>query len=316
MQHITTLADLSLQNAWVTIGSFDGVHRGHQAIIRSMVDAAHAAGEPALVITFFPHPGVLLRNIHHPLYLTTPEERVSLLEKLGVNITVTLTFTRLLAEIPAHEFMRLVVARSGMKSLWVGADFALGRDREGNVTRLAEIGAGLGYHVRIFPALTENDEKISSTKIRALLESGAVDKAAALLGRSYSVTGKVVVGDKRGHRLGFPTANLACWEQRLIPAGGVYASWVWAEGWRLPSVTNVGTRPTFEYPPSSNRVETHILDFNGDLYDQELTLEFVRRLRPERKFSSIDELTGQIRQDILIARQVLPDDPQTPGLSA
>lgn len=316
MQHITTLADLSLQNAWVTIGSFDGVHRGHQAIIRSMVEAAHAAGEPALVITFFPHPGVLLRNINHPLYLTTPEERVSLLEKLGVDITVTLTFTRLLAEIPAHEFMRLLIARSGMKNLWVGEDFALGRNREGNVNRLTEIGAEMGYQVNIFPALTENGEKISSTKVRTLLESGAVDEASTLLGRFYSLSGKVVVGDNRGHRLGFPTANLECWEQRLIPAGGVYATWVWAKGWRLPSVTNVGTRPTFEFPPSANRVETHILDYSGDLYDQELTLEFVRRLRPERKFASIDELTSQIRQDILIARQVLPDDPQTPGLPA
>jgi riboflavin kinase/FMN adenylyltransferase len=316
MQYITTLADLNLSNTWVTIGSFDGVHRGHQAIIESMVKSAHASGGLAAVITFHPHPSVVLSKNPYPFYLTSPQERAFIFDNLGVDVTVTLTFTRLLAEISAREFLQLLAARLGLAHLWVGEDFALGRNREGTVPVLRKIGETLGFSVDVFPPVLQKSGKISSSQVRTLLSQGAVDQAALLLGRWYDIKGKVVEGEQRGQTLGFPTANLEIWQERLTPRNGVYATWAYFSGQRLPSVTNIGTRPTFQDPPLVSRVETHILDYTGDLYGAEICLDFIQPIRQEIKFPSPDALVEQINKDILTAREVLAHAPKTPGLPA
>jgi riboflavin kinase / FMN adenylyltransferase len=309
MQHLRSLEHVHLDSAWITIGSFDGVHRGHQALIKRLVAEAHRAGHLAVVVTFFPHPAVVLRNISTPYYLTTPEEQADLLAALGVDYLVTLTFDRALAGVSATDFVQMLSTHLGLRQLWVGSDFALGRNREGDVPRLRQIGESLGFDVHIMEPEMEEGEIISSSLVRAALKAGRVKEAARLLGRNYSVTGIVIHGDGRGHQLGIPTANLSIWSQRLLPAFGIYATWVWAGGQRLPSVSNVGIRPMFENSDITPRVEAHLLDFDQDLYGQELTLEFVDYHRGEQKFSSIEAMLEQIKYDILWAREVLNNDP-------
>jgi riboflavin kinase / FMN adenylyltransferase len=309
MQHLRSLDHVQLESAWITIGSFDGVHRGHQTLISRLVEEAHQSGHLAVVVTFFPHPAVVLRNISDPYYLTSPEERADLLAQLGVDYLVTLPFDRELAAVSAADFMQMLSTHLGLRRLWVGSDFALGRNREGDVPRLQMIGKDLGFEVQVMEPVLENGETISSSHVRAALQEGQVGEAARLLGRNYSVTGEVVHGDGRGHLLGIPTANLSIWPQRLLPAYGIYATWVQFADQRLPSVSNIGIRPMFQSEDKSPRVEAHLLDFNQDLYGQVLTLEFVKFLRNEEKYSSIDALLEQIKQDIILAREVLNHAP-------
>jgi riboflavin kinase / FMN adenylyltransferase len=309
MQHLRSLEHVHLDSAWISIGSFDGVHRGHQALIKKLVAEAHRSGHLAVVVTFFPHPAVVLRDISEPYYLTTPEEQAVLLAALGVDYLVTLTFDRALAAVSANDFVQMLSTHLGLRQLWVGSDFALGRNREGNVPRLRQIGESLGFDVHIMEPVMEEGETISSSLVRAALKAGRVKEAARLLGRNYSVTGIVIHGDGRGHQLGIPTANLSVWSQRLLPAFGIYATWVWAGGQRLASVSNVGIRPMFEKNDVTPRIEAHLLDFDQDLYGQELTLEFVDYHRGEQKFSSIEAMLEQIKHDILWAREVFNNDP-------
>jgi riboflavin kinase/FMN adenylyltransferase len=309
MQHLRSLSPLHLTGAWVTIGSFDGVHRGHQALIRELVDGARAAGRPSVVVTFFPHPAKVLRGLDGPFYLTHPDRRAELLTELGVNVIVTLDFTRELAALSAEAFMEGLAAHLGVERLLVGQDFALGRGREGTVTRLTEIGRRLGYSLGVFQPVLDDQDVVSSSQIRALLQTGEVARAARLLGRCYRVQGKVVPGDGRGRTIGIPTANLSIWDEQVLPAGGVYATRTLVEGILYPSVTNIGFRPTFENGPASARVETHVLELNRDLYGLELDLEFVERLRPEKRFPSVDDLIHQIHSDIQRAREVLAHVP-------
>jgi riboflavin kinase / FMN adenylyltransferase len=305
MQHLRSLDHVQLHSTWVTIGSFDGVHRGHQALVKSLVEQAHQAGSPALVITFFPHPAVVLRNISDPFYLTSPDERAELLSGLGVDYLITLPFSRELAAVSAGDFMQMLSSKLGLRNLWVGSDFALGRNREGDVPHLRQIGETLDFDVQVVEPVLENGEVISSSQIRAALSSGNVAEAARLLGRWYSITGEVVHGDGRGHSLGIPTANLSYWSQRLLPAFGIYANWVIAGEQRLPAVSNVGVRPMFLNPEIGPQVEAHILDFSQDLYGQVITVEFVEYLRSEQKYDSVDDLLAQIQKDIQKTREVL-----------
>lgn len=305
MQHLTSLDDLYLDQAWATIGSFDGVHRGHQAVIRRLVDGAHQAGIPAVVITFFPHPSVVLRGTNGPFFLTTPEERAALLDELGVDVIVTLRFDRQMAALTAEEFMRWLSAHLGLRRLFVGYDFALGRGREGNADRLRALGEQLGYTLELTEPYEIGGEPVSSSRIRALLNRGSVSEVGELLGRPYALNGEIVRGDGRGHGLGIPTANLSVWQERVIPAVGVYATWAMIDGVRHAAVTNIGVRPTFENEPVFARIETHLLDFDRDLYGQKMQLEFIEYLRREQRFPSIQALLDQIHQDIARTREVL-----------
>ncbi len=307
MRHLTSLDDVYLPAAWATIGSFDGVHRGHQAIIRRLVEGAHAAGVPAAVVTFFPHPSVVLRGSQGPFFLNTPEERAELLAQMDVDYVVTLHFDRQMAALSAEDFMRMLSAHLGLKRLFVGWNFALGRGREGNVERLRALGEQMGYQLELNEPFEIGGEPVSSSRIRALLNRGAVDEAAALLGRPYVISGEVVHGDGRGHGLGIPTANLSVWQERIVPAVGVYATWAIVDGARHRAVTNIGVRPTFENEPVFARVETHMLDFDHDLYGRKMQLEFIQFLRREQRFPSIQALLDQIHADIARAREVLTD---------
>lgn len=304
MQHTTSLEGLHLNETWGTIGSFDGVHLGHQALIQQLVQSAHTAKKPAVVVTFYPHPVVVLRKIDKPYYLTSPEERATLLGNLGVDYVVTLPFSLELSRLDASQFMRLLTDHLGLRKLYTGRNFALGHNREGTVERLRKIGSELGYEIEVVPPLDVGGEVVSSSKIRTLIGNGEVDRAARLLGRLYSLSGQVVHGDGRGHDLGIPTSNVEVQPQRVLPANGVYACWAIVNEQRIPAVTNIGIRPTFEKQPTLPRVEAHLMDFQGRLYGQVIELQLIARIRPEKRFATVDDLLNQIRQDIQVAREV------------
>jgi len=296
----------------LTIGNFDGVHRGHQTLIAGMVETAHAAGGVAGLLTFNPHPLAVLHPEIPLHYLTTVEERSEILAALGLDFVLILPFTRETVGISAASFMANLAERLGLRELWIGPDFALGRGREGDARRLAALGREAGYEVRVVPTFDCQGEPVRSSRVRALLvEEGAVDRAAALLGRPYRITGKVMGGARRGRRLGFPTANLAVSPERLVPAYGVYACWAWREDQGYPAVVNVGVRPSFDNGQPT--VEAHLLDFNEDLYDETLGLSFIQRLREEKRFADIADLITQIRSDTVEARRILADPPDQTG---
>lgn len=304
-QHFA-LESLKLEHSWVTIGSFDGVHLGHQFVIREMVKAAHRNNEPAVVITFSPHPAVVLRGISGPFYLTNFEQKAALLESLGVDHLITLPFTQSLSRLTAHQFMQELVSHLGMKGLVTGFDFKIGYKREGTSAVLEKIGEELGFTVSTLAPFTLDGVELSSSRIRTLLSQGQVSQASVYLGRIYSLQGEVVQGDGRGRMIGYPTANIALVPELLLPMRGVYATFARLGSRRLLSLTNIGLRPTFLQRSSLN-VETHILDFDELIYHQQITLEFVSFLRPEQRFYSTHELTEQIEMDIIEARKALED---------
>lgn len=305
MQHLRSLNDFYIQNAWLTIGVYDGVHRGHQAIIRPMVEAAHRANHPAVVLTFWPHPAEVLGRAGGLKCLTTVDERAELLGALGVDYVITLDFNHHLAETSAYDFMALLKVHLGLRQVWLGYDAALGKNREGNVPRLIEIGRTLDYEVHVTEALMDESGVISSTTIRKLIATGQVAEAARLLGRAYAVRGHVVPGDARGRTIGIPTANIALPPNKATPANGVYACLAVVGGVRYQAVTNIGVRPTFSGGDPKVHVEAHLLDFSGDLYGKTVSLQFVERLRDEMKFSSVEALVAQIQADIARARRIL-----------
>lgn len=289
----------------VTIGVYDGVHIGHQQLIQQLVAEAHQTDRSAVVVTFFPHPDVVLRRISGPYYLTTPEERAQRLTDLGVDVVVTLPFNAAMRRMRASRFVSQLLTRLKMRALWVGKDFALGYQREGNVDFLTRSGKKYGFTVQPIDLITHaaDGSVISSTAIREKLLAGQVETAREWLGHSYSVSGKVIHGDQRGRAIGFPTANLEIWDQLVIPANGVYAGYATVRGHRYSAVTNVGTRPTFD--GNSVRVEPHLLDFDADIYGQELVLTFEKHLRTEQKFDGIEALQSQLVKDVRATRAEL-----------
>jgi riboflavin kinase/FMN adenylyltransferase len=293
------------QDTYITIGNFDGVHRGHQALVAAMAQAAHDAGCHAGLLTFDPHPLTVLRPDTALAALTNTEERASLLTALGLDFVLVLPFSREVAARPAAGFMHELTRHVALRELWIGPDFALGRGREGNAGRLAEIGAGLGYRVRIVPPFDWLGQPVRSSRIRALLsEEGDAAQAGSLLGRPYQLWGPVLEGYRRGRTIGFPTANIAPPPGRLVPANGVYACWAWREERGYPAVVNVGVRPTFDGAAQRN-IEAYLLDFSGDLYEETLGLSFIERLRGEQRFPSIAALAAQITADAAAARLTL-----------
>jgi riboflavin kinase/FMN adenylyltransferase len=305
MRHFLTLEGLSLKDTWLTVGTFDGVHRGHQEIVSQLAAGAHHLGYPAVVLTFYPHPAVVLGKRSDPFYLTTPEERAELLGEFGADIVITLPFDRPLASTTAHDFVSRLNRHLGMRHLVIGQGFALGKGREGNAGRLAELGIEYGYTVEEFSPIQMDGSVVSSSRIRAALADGDLNLVTRLLGRSFMVTGQVVPGDGRGHTIGIPTANLELWAERAIPKAGVYVSQATVDGKVWGAVTNVGVRPTFEIQPVPPRVETHLLDFKADLYGKEMRLSFLARLRDEQRFPDINALVAQIHSDIREAEQWL-----------
>ncbi|GAP10053.1 FMN adenylyltransferase [Bellilinea caldifistulae] len=309
MQHLSSIEEAPSTPVWLTIGVFDGVHLGHQTILRRLVEGAKRDSASSLVITFHPHPAVVLGKIDQPRYLTSPQERARLLGESGVDLVITLPFTLQMASLSAEEFMQWLSSRFKIRQLLAGADFALGRGREGNLSRLREIGQQVGFGLQVIDPVTLEGERISSSLIRDHLQKGEVRQASRLLGRYYRITGKVIHGDGRGKQLGFPTANLKFWEEQLLPAGGVYATWAWVAHRRYPSVTNLGFRPTFDQHSLQPHLETHLLNFQQNLYDQTIELEFVQHLRSEIRFASVDALIEQVNKDKKTAEEVLAHAP-------
>jgi len=305
MRQVHTFSELNLSKSWVTIGSYDGIHLGHQSIIRPLVAEAHLNHAPAVVITFYPHPSTVLRGTQGPFYLSSPQEQVDLLATHGVDFVLTMNFDLKMAALSAEEFVQYLKNHLGISSLWVGDDFALGRKRQGTVPVLRELGKVYDFDVETIAPFILNGNIVSSSRIRSLLQQGEVQQAATLLGRLYRFSGQVVRGDGRGKSLGFPTANMAIPPERMVPHTGVYATWALLKDRCLPAITNIGIRPTFENQFVLPRVEAHILDADLDLYGQEISLEFVEFIRPERKFSTVNDLIKQIKEDCLQTQELL-----------
>jgi len=305
MQHYRSLDDVRLQGVWLTIGSFDGVHLGHQKIITDLTAGAHSENVPAVVLTFHPHPAVVLRKRQDPYYLTNPDERAKLLNNLGIDTIITHPFNFDVAKLSALDFISKLNESLSMRYLIVGDDFALGRGREGDIPTLRRLGKQFGYSVEVAAPVKLRDQIVSSSTVRAALRAGDVRYANNLLGRPYQLAGKVIHGDGRGRTLGIPTANLEVWTEQIIPSPGVYACHVVYEGQTLVAVTNIGMRPTFESQQSSPRIEAHLLDFDHELYGKQLDLSFMARLRNEKRFQDVAALVDQIHKDIIIARKLL-----------
>jgi riboflavin kinase/FMN adenylyltransferase len=284
-----------------TIGNFDGLHRGHQAIVGRVLERGRQTGRPTLLITFDPHPLKVLAPDRAPLMLTTPRQKLALFETTGIEFVLVLPFTVELAGVTAEGFIRDYLARDlGAREVYVGANFNFGRDRAGNADLLLHLCGELGIRAETVPEVRSLGSPISSSRIRRAVLAGEVELARELLGRPYAVEGTVVHGDARGAALGFPTANLAAMNE-LIPQDGVYVTEAVVDGRVLPAVTNIGGRPTFA--GSSYALETHVLDDPGDLYDRPMEVRFHARLRKEIRFDSAQALVGQVRKDVERARE-------------
>ncbi|HEV7843183.1 MAG TPA: bifunctional riboflavin kinase/FAD synthetase, partial [Pyrinomonadaceae bacterium] len=280
----------------LTLGVFDGLHLGHQLVMQTVVERARAIGAVPTVITFDPHPRAVLHPESAPPLLQTFDQKIEAFGVLGVEQVIVIRFNHAFAQIEAGDFLRDVVGeRLQAREVYLGRGFAFGRGREGNIELLKEVSLKLGFHAEEVPEVRLRGQRISSSAIRRLLAEGRVNLARRMLGRPYGVEGRVVHGEERGRRLGFPTANLRP-QNRVIPRNGVYVTATLIEGaWRR-SVTNVGTRPTFATDVESS-VESYVINWSGDLYGDVVRVRFLQRLRDERKFASIEELKRQIDLD-------------------
>lgn len=298
------LAQLSPEkDMLLTIGVFDGVHLGHKYLLAQLREHAQRQNLLSGVVTFRQHPQEVLSPKTRLLYLTTLAEKVELLKNEGVDAVITLSFTRQLAQIGARQFVGLLKKHLRMRGLMVGPDFALGRNREGNADTLRLIGADMHFSVSIVPPVKVGDEVVSSTAIRNALADGDMKKVTKLIGRSFSLQGEVMTGVGRGAELGFPTINLEVDPKQAIPADGVYATWTYIDGKTYQSMTNIGRRPTFG--SKERTIETHILDYHGNLYGRQLKIDIVERLRDEKRFDTIEELKKQIARDVKQGRAIL-----------
>jgi riboflavin kinase/FMN adenylyltransferase len=287
----------------VAIGVFDGVHRGHRHLIGELIERARQERLGSIVVTFHPHPRLVVRPQTTLTYLCGLEERIELLRDLGVESVANLSFTSELAQLSAREFASLLLEELKMKLLVIGGDFALGRNREGDTETLRVIGEEMGFGVEVVPLLAASGEKVGSTAIRLALSRGDMETAASLLGRPFSLRGPVVSGAERGRGLGFPTANIAVGLDRALPVYGVYVTRAHLGDRTYPAVTNVGLRPTFR--DEEVTVETFILDFEGKLYGDEIRIDLLHRLRGEIRFPNAEALREQIEKDVAAARAYL-----------
>ena len=298
--------DSPFKNAVITIGNFDGVHKGHQSLIRQVIKKAEQINGTSIAMTFDPHPLKAL-GISGPALITRRDQKLELIEECGIDILLCIPFDMEFASITAHDFIeKLLVNKIGMKVIIIGADYSFGKDRLGNIDLLKEEGKKLGFQTIVSPWTKDTDsglERISSTRIREIVMEGKVDQAMKYLGRHYQIRGKVIKGRERGgSQLGFPTANIKLYDE-LCPKLGVYAVTVETTKGNFWAVANIGFSPTFG--DQMFTIEVHILDFNHDIYNTRIRVNMVEKLRDEKKFASIHELSEQIKKDIEIAKDIL-----------
>lgn len=294
---------LHLKKTCAAIGIFDGVHRGHQYLIKQMLMTARRLGARPIVITFFPHPAHVLRPDLKLGYLTSLDRRFRLLKCLGVDACLVVRFNRSFARIQPQKFIKdILVKKLGVKAVFVGDDFRFGKDRSGDIALFQRLGPKYGYEMHAVSGLKQGREVISSTRIRRLVGTGKLNEAVRLLGRGVSISGTVVKGSKRGKSLGFPTANIA-YEEDILPPQGVYVVKVLLGKKEYPAIANIGTRPSFEKQISKPHLEVYILDFSKSIYGKHLEVEFLKKIRSEKRFSSPQHLIQQIQKDESFARK-------------
>jgi riboflavin kinase/FMN adenylyltransferase len=290
----------------LTIGVFDGVHAGHRHLLAQLQQQAAKANLISGVVTFSPHPQSVLHPGCQLPWLSHLDDRVTTLRQLGLDMVAVLTFTPKLAGLSARDFISLLRKHLKMQGLMVGPDFVLGRRGEGDIHLLRTLGDEMELTVHVIPPFTIEGEVVSSTLIRQALARGDMSRVEKLMGRRFYLRGKVVTSDKRGRRLGFPTANLDMKPQQALPDNGIYATIAQVDGERFPSATNVGTRPTFG--EGKRMVETYLLSYNGDLYGKQITVEFVKKVRDEQRFPSVEELITQMGKDVREVDAILARD--------
>ena len=295
------------KNAVVTTGNFDGVHLGHQALFHEVIEEADAIEGTSVAITFEPHPIRVLKQNGHPPLITLLNQKTELIESTGVDVLIVISFSKEFAALSAQEFVAdILVRKIGMQAIVVGSDYSFGRNREGNLDLLKEMAREIGFKVILTDWIqgpNANTNRISSTRVRELVMAGDMDRTRKHLGRYYQIRGRVATGRNRGGRLlGFPTANINLHDE-LSPKSGVYAVTVECQEKHFKGVANIGYSPTFD--DHIFTVEVHILDFEKDIYGEDIRVNFIHRLRAEEKFSGIDALSDQINKDILHARDFL-----------
>jgi riboflavin kinase/FMN adenylyltransferase len=300
MRIVRSLSEISWnKHSVVTVGTFDGIHRAHQEIIREVVNRAHMREGRSVLVTFHPHPKEVVASARGPVkLLMTLDERITLLEQLTVDLLLVIPFTPEFSRLSSREFYeKYVVNGIGVSEVVVGYDHMFGRNREAGIDELVHMGKEFDFSVFAVHAYTVDGETVSSTRIRRALVAGDVEHAARLQGRPYSLTGTVVMGDRRGAVLGFMTANIRpLSEKKVVPAHGVYLVGVTTGDVQRYGMMNIGVRPTIA-EGSKETIEVHLFDFSGDLYGKQITVAFLRRLRDERRFSSLQELTEQLQRD-------------------
>ena len=283
----------------LTTGTFDGVHLGHQKILKRLVQCANEINGESVLFTFYPHPRMVLYPDDHDLkLLTSPEEKAKILDQIGVNHLIEYPFSKEFASLSAREYVReILVDKIGIKKMIVGYDHRFGNHREGNFDKLVEYGEIYDFQVEQISAVEMEEINISSTKIRNALATGELEVATKYLGRNYSLKGQVVGGDQIGTKIGFPTANIQPeFKWKLIPSNGVYAVICNVEGEKVDGILNIGTRPTVNND-NEIRIEVHLLNWNGLIYDKDVELEFLYKIRDEKKFDSLEQLKAQIEMD-------------------
>jgi riboflavin kinase/FMN adenylyltransferase len=291
------------EDTLLAIGVFDGVHLGHKYLISQLIEESRTEGLHGSVVTFHPHPREVLTPGTEVLYLTTITEKAVLLRQEGVETVITLSFTPELAEMTARQFVTLLKKYLRMRGLVVGPDFALGRGREGDVDTLRALGQELDFSMTVIPEVKTNSDVISSTTIRSALADGNMRQVNKLLGRAYSLQGKVTTGAGRGAGLGFPTANLNVDPKKALPPEGVYVTWAYLDDQPYQSMTNIGRRLTFG--ENQLTIEVLIIDYQDNLYGRELKIDIVERLRDEKRFDTVDELKKQIAADVEQGKAIL-----------
>jgi riboflavin kinase/FMN adenylyltransferase len=295
----------------ITLGNFDGLHLGHQELIKTVIRHAEETGSLSMVVTFRPHPLKILAPEKCPPLISIYEEKIQLLEKLGIDVLVKIPFTLDFSTMEPRDFVKnILVDLLGAKEIFVGYNYRFGKGRKGNIRMLQDLGKELGFVVREVQQVSLNGEVISSTRIRELIKSGDVRHASKLLGRPYALWGIVVKGDGRGRGLGFPTANIAP-KHSIIPSNGVYAVRLFVRDNHYNGIVNIGMRPTFD--AKSLAIEVHIFDFDEDIYGEEVNLYFISKIREEKRFGSADALINQINADIKTAKDILSHSAEKDG---
>ena len=299
LSHLTVDRDSA-----ITIGVFDGVHRGHRHLISRLVEHALSSDSRACVVTFKNHPITVLKPETRVDFLIDLDERTRLMRQLGVDIVVPIKFDRQIAQLSSHDFLRALYEKLRMRHLVVGPDFAMGHNRDGSLETLPGIARHIGFSFNVVDLMTDPAGRVKSTTIRRQIADGDVSSAARLLGRNFAVRGVVVRGQERGRELGFPTANVEVAPGLVIPGNGIYATRAHLDSGTYMAATSIGVRPTFDDGPERT-IEAYLLNFSDDIYGQTVCLEFVGRLRGEEKFDTVEALLDQMNRDVMQTRDVL-----------